>query len=75
MAGWTIEQATAECALYPGCFIHLPIGLPHAFRIRGDEPAGFLAIVDPGGLLHLYDEVGIPAAEMRSPGRTARDWL
>ena len=57
-----------EFALYPGCFIYLPVGLPHAFRIRGDEPARFLAMVDPGGLLHLYDEVGIPAAEMRLPG-------
>lgn len=54
--------------LYPGCFIYLPVGLPHAFRIRGDEPARFLAMVDPGGLLHLYDEVGIPAAELRLPG-------
>ena len=54
--------------LVAGSFIYLPVGLPHAFRIRGDEPARFLAIVSPGGLLHLYDEVGIPAAEMRLPG-------
>ncbi len=54
--------------LYAGCFIYLPVGLPHAFRIRGDEPARFLAMVDPGGLLNLYDEVGIPAAELRLPG-------
>lgn len=46
----------------------LPAGLPHAFRIRGDQPARFLAIVEPGGLLHLYDEVGIPATELRLPG-------
>ena len=57
-----------DFALYPGCLIHLPIGLPHAFRIRGEEPAKFLAIIDPGHLLHLYDEVGIPAAEHRLPG-------
>lgn len=54
--------------LYAGCFIHLPRGLPHAFRIRGDEPARFLAMVEPGGLLHLYDEVGLPATELRLPG-------
>jgi quercetin dioxygenase-like cupin family protein len=54
--------------LYAGCFMYLPAGLPHAFRIRGDRPARFLAMVEPGGLLHLYDEVGIPAAEMRLPG-------
>lgn len=39
-----------------------------AFRIRGDQPARFLAIVEPGGLLHLHDEVGIPATELRLPG-------
>jgi len=54
--------------LYAGCFMYLPAGLPHAFRIRGDEPARFLAMVEPGGLLGLYDEVGIPAIELRLPG-------
>jgi quercetin dioxygenase-like cupin family protein len=54
--------------LYSGCFIYLPASIPHAFRIRGDEPARFLSIVEPGGLLHLYDEVGVPATEMRLPG-------
>ncbi len=54
--------------LYAGCFLYLPVGLPHAFRIRGDSPARFLAMVEPGGLLSLYDEVGIPAAELRLPG-------
>jgi quercetin dioxygenase-like cupin family protein len=54
--------------LYAGCFMYLPRGVPHAFRIRGDAPARFLALTAPAGLLHLYDEVGIPAAEMRLPG-------
>lgn len=54
--------------LYDGCFIYLPQGLPHAFRVRGDEPARYLALTEPGGLLHLYDEVGIPATELRLPG-------
>jgi quercetin dioxygenase-like cupin family protein len=54
--------------LYDGCFIYLPPGVPHAFRIRGDAPARLLALTAPGGLLKLYDEVGIPAAEMRLPG-------
>jgi mannose-6-phosphate isomerase-like protein (cupin superfamily) len=54
--------------LYGGCFIHLPEGVPHAFRVRGDAPARFLALTAPGGLLHLYDEVGIPATELRLPG-------
>jgi quercetin dioxygenase-like cupin family protein len=54
--------------LRAGSFIHLPRGLPHAFRIRGDTPARFLALTAPAGLLHLYDEVGIPATERRLPG-------
>ena len=53
--------------LYAGCFIYLPQGLPHAFRIRGDG-AKCLALTEPGRLLHLYDEVGIPATEHRLPG-------
>jgi len=54
--------------LYEGCFIYLPQNLPHAFRIRGDKPARMLALTTPAGVLHLYDEVGLPAAEMRLPG-------
>lgn len=54
--------------LYPGCFIHLPLGLPHAFRVRGDHPARMLALTTPAGVLGLYDEVGIPATEHRLPG-------
>ena len=54
--------------LYAGCFMYLPRGVPHAFRIRGDVPARFLALTAPAGLLRLYDEVGIPAAELRLPG-------
>lgn len=57
--------------LYDGCFIHLPQGMPHAFRIRGDSPARLLALTAPAGLLHLYDEVGIPAVEHRLPGADA----
>lgn len=32
------------------------------------KPARFLGIHEPGGLLNLYDEVGIPATELRLPG-------
>lgn len=54
--------------LAEGYFMYLPRGVPHAFRIRGDRPARFLALTVPGGLLGLYDEVGIPATELRLPG-------
>ena len=51
-----------------GCFIWLPQSVPHAFRIRGTSPARFVAFTAPGGLMSLYDEVGIPARERRLPG-------
>jgi mannose-6-phosphate isomerase-like protein (cupin superfamily) len=54
--------------LYEGCFIYLPQGLPHAFRVRGEQPVRYLALNQPGGLFHLYDEVGTPATELRLPG-------
>jgi quercetin dioxygenase-like cupin family protein len=58
--------------LQAGSFIYLPKGLPHAFRITGQEPAQFIAITLPGGLMSLYDEVGMPAAERRLPGPDGR---
>jgi quercetin dioxygenase-like cupin family protein len=51
-----------------GAFLYLPQGLPHAFRIGGDAPARFLSLTVPGGLMGLYDEVGVPARAMRLPG-------
>ena len=53
--------------LSEGDFLYLPLGLPHAFRIRGEEPARFLSFTTPGGLMGLYDEVGVPAAGMHLP--------
>jgi hypothetical protein len=58
--------------LYTGCFMYLPVGLPHAFRIRGESPAKFLALTAPAGLFGLYDEVGLPARELRLPGIDGR---
>jgi quercetin dioxygenase-like cupin family protein len=54
--------------LVAGTFMYLPKGIPHAFRITGDVPARFVGLTVPGGLLDLYDEVGIPARERRLPG-------
>jgi quercetin dioxygenase-like cupin family protein len=54
--------------LAAGSFIYLPPGVPHAFRVTGTTPVRFLGLVAPGGLMSLYDEVGIPARERRLPG-------
>ncbi|SDS14278.1 Cupin domain protein [Nocardioides scoriae] len=54
--------------LADGDFLYLPLGLPHAFRIRGEAPARLLSLTVPGGLMGLYDEVGVPADALRLPG-------
>ena len=64
----TYRAGEEEVELSDGDFVYLPKALPHAFRIRGDKPARLLALTVPGGLMDLYDEVGVPAAEMRLPG-------
>ena len=64
----TYRAGEASHRLAAGSFIFLPPALPHAFRITGERPARFIALTVPGGLMSLYDEVGIPAAEHRLPG-------
>ena len=58
--------------LGPGSFIYLPSGVPHAFRITGRTPVRFLGLVAPAGLMDLYDEVGLPARDLRLPGPDGR---
>ena len=55
--------------LTPGCFMYLPQGVPHAFRTRGDGPVCYVALTEPGHLLALYDEVGVPADALRIPAQ------
>jgi quercetin dioxygenase-like cupin family protein len=59
--------------LSPGSFIYLPAGVPHAFRVTGDAPVRFLAVVAPGGLMDMYDGVGRPAAARRMSGPDEAD--
>ena len=53
--------------LSTGSFIFLPRGLPHGFRVTGSDPVRFLAVVLPGALMNLYDEVGRPADQHHLP--------
>jgi quercetin dioxygenase-like cupin family protein len=55
--------------LAAGDFIYLPRDVPHAFRVTGTSPVRFLGLTLPGGLMDLYDEVGVPADERRLPDR------
>lgn len=64
----TYRAGDDVCRLTAGDLIYLPANLPHAFRVTGSAPVRFLALTTPGGLMHLYDEVGIPAQARRIPG-------
>ena len=55
--------------LAAGDFLYLPKDVPHRFRIIGNGPARFLALMTPAGLTDLYAEVGHPALERRIPDR------
>jgi quercetin dioxygenase-like cupin family protein len=69
LAGSMLYKAGEDMhRLTAGSFLFLPKGMPHAFRITGDTPARFLGFTVPGGLMDLYDEVGMPAPERRLPG-------
>ncbi|KQZ89192.1 hypothetical protein ASD62_07615 [Phycicoccus sp. Root563] len=55
-----------------GDLIWLPAGIPHAFRVTGEQAVRFVGLSDPGHLFDLYPEVGLPAAERRLPGPDGR---
>jgi quercetin dioxygenase-like cupin family protein len=52
--------------LRAGSFIYLPADVPHAFRVTGSG-VRFLGLTAPSGLMALYDEVGVPAADRELP--------
>jgi len=63
----TYQAGDETVELRSGSFVYLPKDVPHRFRIRGLKPATFLAFGTPGGVEHLYREVGIPATERVLP--------
>lgn len=68
----TYRAGDETFVLGAGDFIWLPLGVPHAFRVTGTRPARILGLTTPRGLLGLYDEVGVPAAERRLPNVDGR---
>ena len=53
--------------LTEGSFLYLPLGRAARVPDPGHLPARFVALTAPGGLMGLYDEVGVPAAGMHVP--------
>ena len=70
---YAVMQRIFDEGFAAGDFIYLPREVPHAFRTTGAVPVRFLALTLPGGLLDIYDEVGIPAAERRLPDAGVSD--
>lgn len=64
--GMTYRAGERTVDLAAGDAVHLPAGVPHAFRI-GAAGARYLALTVPGRLMDLYDVVGAPATERRVP--------
>lgn len=62
----TYQAGDRVFELRAGSFVFLPKAVPHGFRV-GARPATFLAFGTPGGIEHLYREVGVPAAGRTMP--------
>jgi mannose-6-phosphate isomerase-like protein (cupin superfamily) len=58
------EQAFA---VGPGDFVALPHGVPHTFRVVGDEPAVMLQVHSDDSFLRFIRAVGQPAASHTLP--------
>ena len=57
----------ADVTLAAGAFAYLPRGVPHTFRVLGDEPARMLAVFTPGGLERMFVESGVPTEHAALP--------
>ena len=47
--------------LEPGSLLHMPLGIPHAFKNVSDKPARLVLTYTPGGFERLFLEFGKPA--------------
>ena len=50
----------------PGTTIHMPRGVPHAFRVTSPT-ATMLGVMTPGGFEELFRNLGVPAAARTLP--------
>lgn len=51
----------------PGTFVYGPRGIPHGFRVEGEEPARLLLFVTPGGFEEFIVEMSEPAPPAGPP--------
>jgi quercetin dioxygenase-like cupin family protein len=50
-----------------GTFVYGPRGIPHGFRVEGDQPARVLLQCTPGGFEHFVMEMSEPAQPSGPP--------
>jgi quercetin dioxygenase-like cupin family protein len=50
-----------------GTFVYGPRGIPHGFRVEGDQPARVMLQSTPGGFEHFVMEMSEPAPPSRPP--------
>jgi len=54
----------------PGDYVVMPKGVPHTFRVLGDEPARMLQVHEDDSFLRFIQAVGVPAATGTLPEGT-----
>jgi mannose-6-phosphate isomerase-like protein (cupin superfamily) len=47
--------------------VYLPRGVPHGFRVVGDDPLRMIVVLTPGGLEGFFEAVGEPAPAHEPP--------
>jgi len=52
-----------EMVVGAGSWVSMPQGVPHAFRVIGDEPARILTVHDNDTFREFVNELGVPAPE------------
>ena len=68
LAGQLLVQTGDEIEYAgPGHWMSVPRGVPHGFRVVGDQPARILVVNDAESFLELIVDVGEPTDELRLP--------
>jgi len=57
----------------PGTYVFGPRGIPHGFRVEGDQPARYLVLATPGGFEEFVLELAEPATGPGFPSHEPPD--
>src|SRR5580704_11032223 len=59
----TLQIGDQRLMATAGMFANMPVGTPHSFKNKGNQPAKMLISIAPAGLEKMFMEVGVPLAE------------